>query len=205
MDARRLVARAPLRTIRTAALAALYTNPHKAAGDLVRRGILHRLAHGLYCAVPPGADPTTWKPTLEGAAAGIATALFGDRVPVLMTLSAARVHRALPRAIGQAFVAVPAQRRAVRLVDRPGTVVFATRDVTRLDAELITTDLGPALVTTPEQTVLDLARRDPRGEDLDSREAIEALASGIDRDVLERIAGDQRMAATLRRVTPLVR
>ena len=58
-------------------------------------------AHGFYCEVPAAADPARWKPTLEAAAAGIAAA-YGDRVPVLMGLTAARMHQALPRAIGQA-------------------------------------------------------------------------------------------------------
>lgn len=43
----------------------------------------------------------------EAAAAAVATALYGDGVPVLTGLSAARMHRALPRAIGVGYVAVP--------------------------------------------------------------------------------------------------
>ena len=205
VDARALVARAPLRTVRAGALADVYANPHKEAGELVKRGMLHRLAHGFYCEVPAGADPARWKPSLEAAAAGIATAAYGDRVPVLMGLTAARMHQALPRAIGQAYVAVPTQRRAVELADRPATVTFVTRDVTRLDAELMATDLGQALVTTSEQTVLDLARRDPAGANLDARQAIEALMGTVDHEVLAQLAADQRMGATLRRVRELSR
>jgi hypothetical protein len=203
VDARGLVARAPLRTVRAAALADVYANPHKEARELVRRGVLHRLAHGFYCEVPAGSDPAIWKPSLEAAGAAVATAAYGDRVPVLMGLSAARLHRALPRAIGQAFVAVPTQRRPIHLADRDATVTFVTRDVGRLDAELTATDLGQALVTTPEQTVLDLARRDPAGTDLDARQAIEALLGTLDDDLLAQLAADQRMGATLRRVKEL--
>ncbi len=206
VDARALVARAPLRTVRAGALADVYANPHKEAGELVKRGVLHRLAHGFYCEVPAEvADPARWKPTLEGAAAGIATAAYGDRVPVLMGLTAARMHQALPRAIGQAYVAVPTQRRAVQLADRVATLTFVTRDVARLDAELMATDLGRVLVTTREQTVLDLARRDPAGVDLDARQAIDALMGTVDHDVLAELATDQRMRATLRRVQELAR
>ena len=81
-----------------------------------------------------------------------------------------------------------------------GEVRFEGRDVTALDAVLVQTDLGRSLVTTPEQTVLDLARSDPRAEDVDAQDAITALWPECDHDVLEEIAGRQRMRATLERV-----
>jgi hypothetical protein len=96
-----------MRKPRTRDLAEVYTYPRQEARALECRGLLHRLAHGFYCAVPPEHDPEQWRPTIEAAAAGIATAMYGDRVPVLTGLTAARVHRALPRATGVAFVAVP--------------------------------------------------------------------------------------------------
>lgn len=196
----RRAARAPLRTIRVETLADTYAYPRPEIRELERRGLLHRLAHGIYCAVPPEADPATWRPTLEAATAAVATALYGDRVPVLTGLTAARVHRALPRAIGVGFVAVPTRRRPLRLTDRDGKVRFVMRAVAGLDAVAVATDLGQALATTPEQTVLDLARADPREEDLDAQEAIDALWPECDPAVLADIAGRQRMRATLRRV-----
>jgi AbiEi antitoxin C-terminal domain/Transcriptional regulator, AbiEi antitoxin len=195
-----LAARAPLRTIRTKDLAEVYAHPRQAARALERRGLLHRLAHGFYCAVPAEHNPALWRPTIEAAAAGIASAIYGDRVPVLTGLTAARVHRALPRAIGVAFTAVPAQRRPLQLVDRAGRIHFVSRAVARLDAVLVTTDLGQALATTPEQTVLDLARADPRGQDDDAQEAIDALWPECDQAALAEIAGRQRMRATLARL-----
>jgi len=195
-----LAARAPLRTIRTKDLAEVYAHPRQAACALERRGLLHRLAHGFYCAVPAEHNPAMWRPTIEAAAAGIASALYGDRVPVLTGLTAARVHRALPRAIGVAFAAVPAQRRPLQLRDRQGSIHFVSRAVADLDAELVTTDLGQALVTTPEQTVLDLARADPRGQDADAQEAIDALWPECSQTALAEIAGGQRMRATLARL-----
>ena len=195
-----LAARAPLRTIRTKDLAEVYAYPRQAARALERRGLLHRLAHGFYCAVPAEHNPALWRPTIEAAAAGIASAIFGDRVPVLTGLTAARVHRALPRGIGVAFAAVPAQRRPLQLVDRAGRIHFVSRAVVRLDAVLVTTDLGQALATTPEQTVLDLARADPRGQDDDAQEAIDALWPECDEATLAEIAGRQRMRATLARL-----
>ncbi len=197
---RQLVARAPLRTIRTNDLAEVYAHPRQEARALERRGLLHHLAHGFYCAVPPEHDPALWRPTIEAAAAGIASAIYGDRVSVLTGLTAARVHRALPRAIGVAFAAVPVQRRPLQLVDRAGQIHFVTRAVADLDAVLVTTDLGQALATTPEQTVLDLGRADPRGQDADTREAIDTLWPECDQVVLAEIAGRQRMRATLARL-----
>ena len=197
---RQLVARAPLRTIRTNDLAEVYANPRQEARALERRGLLHHLAHGFYCAVPPEHNPALWRPTIEAAAAGIASAIHGDRVSVLTGLTAARVHRALPRAIGVGFVAVPVQRRPLQLMDRAGRIHFVTRDVTDLDAVLVTTDLGEALATTAEQTVLDLGRADPRGQDADTREAIDTLWPECDQVVLAEIAGRQRMRATLARL-----
>jgi hypothetical protein len=200
LDVTQLAARAPLRTIRTSDLAEVYAHPRQEARAVERRGLLHRLAHGFYCAVPPEHDAAVWRPSIEAAAAGIATAIYGDRVPVLTGLTAARVHRALPRAIGVAFVAVPAQRRPLQLVDRPGRVHFVMRVVADLDAVLVTTDLGQALATTPEQTVLDLGRADPRGDDIDAREAIRALWAECDQATLDEIASRQRMRATLKRL-----
>lgn len=75
-----------------------------------------------------------------------------------------------------------------------------TRAVAELDAIAMTTELGQVLVTTPEQTVLDLARADPRAEDLDAQEAINALWPECDPAVLDEIAGHQRMRATYARV-----
>ncbi len=199
-DALKVVGRAPLRTVRAADLAHLYAHPGPELAILQRRGVVHRLTHGIYCGVPPEHIGTGWRPTLEGATAAIATALYGDRVPVLTGLTAARVHRAFPRAIGTGYVAVPAKRRPLRLADRDGAVRFVMRDVAALDAVLIQTDLGPVLATTPEQTVLDLARNDPRVEDIDAQEAIAALWPECERDVLEEIADRQRMRATLDRV-----
>lgn len=199
-DVARLLARAPMRTIRTNDLAEVYAHPRQEARALERRGLLHRLAHGFYCSVPPEHDPAQWRPTIEAAAAGIATAIYGDRVPVLTGLTAARVQQALPRAIGVAFVAVPTQRRPLQLLDRTGQVRFVTRTVTDLDAVLVMTDLGQALATTPEQTVLDLGRADPRGEDVDAREVIDALWAACDQAVLVEIAGRQRMQSTLKRL-----
>ena len=174
-EVQRLIARAPMRTVRAADLVHVYARPGPQLAILERRGVVHKLAYGFYCAVPPEYVGGTWRPTIEAASAAVATAMYGDRVPVLTGLTAARVHRALPRAIGVGYVAVPTQRRPLRLADRDGEIRFLMRTVAELDAVAVTTELGQALATTPEQTVLDLARLDPRSEDVDGREAIDAL------------------------------
>jgi hypothetical protein len=189
-----------MRTVRAADLVRLYAHPGPQLAILERRGVVHKLAYGFYCAVPPEFIGAPWRPTIEAATAAVATALYGDRVPVLTGLTAARVHRALPRAIGVGYVAVPTQRRALRLADRDGEIRFGMRAVAHLDAVAVTTDLGQALATTPEQTVLDLARLDPRGLDVDAQEAIDALWPLCDPAVLVEIAGRQRMRATYARV-----
>ncbi|WGW13674.1 type IV toxin-antitoxin system AbiEi family antitoxin domain-containing protein [Saxibacter everestensis] len=192
------VARQPLGTIKARDLASLYANPARDVRRLQKLGLLHRLAHGYYCAVPAQYDPETWQPSIEAAAVGIATAIHGERVPILEGLSAARMHRALPRAVATAWVATPAQHRSIRLADRPGEVRFAKRDVAALDAILIETDLGPALATTPEQTVLDLAKRGPDTTLTD--EAIRALLPRCDVERMTEIADAQWMKATLERL-----
>lgn len=192
-----------MRTVRPADLAEVYAQPRVAARDLAARGVLHRLAYGFYCAVPLEFEAVSWRPSLEAAAAGIATAVFGDRVPVLMGKSAAGVHRALPRADAQAWVAVPRSHRPVPLTDREAVVRFVHRNVAALEAVLVGTDLGQALATTPEQTALDLARSDPGATDPDAQEAIRALMPVCNPAALQRLAGQQRMLATLRRLRSL--
>ncbi|RMI06682.1 type IV toxin-antitoxin system AbiEi family antitoxin domain-containing protein [Cellulomonas triticagri] len=194
------IARAPMRTVRARDLADVYAHPGPELAALAGRGVVRRLAHGFYCAVPPEHVGTAWRPSVEAASAAVATALYGDRVPVLTGLSAARIHRALPRAIAVGHVAVPAQRRPLRFADREGEIRFIARAVADLDAVVVPTDLGQALVTTAEQTVLDLARNDPRGEDLDAQQSITALRPECDLDTMRDLAERQRMRATFARV-----
>jgi hypothetical protein len=62
------------------------------------------------------------------------------------------------------------------------------------------TELGRVLVTTPEQTLLDLAHRPTLGRAEDQvDEAIRALLARAESDTLERIAATQRLRAALTR------
>jgi predicted transcriptional regulator of viral defense system len=196
----RELAALPLRTLRPQDAAAIYAQPRGEIHRLERRGALHRLAHGYYVVMPQEHTRTRWMPALEAAAAGIATSDFGPANAILMGVSAARLHGAIPRALGTAVVAVPAQRNAIKLTDRAATVRFVKRDTARLDAERMSTELGPTLVTTPEQTVLDLARRPGLGGAEDEvQDAVRILIARADIDLLDELATAQRARASLRR------
>jgi len=198
MDVLRAVAAAPLRTVRPSELAPYYTNPRAAVQDLERRGRLHRLAYGYYCGVPLDADPATWRPSLEAAAAAVARTPTEVDEPVLMGLTAARVHGALPRALGTAWVAVTAARRPLRLADRDAEVRFVRRSVATLEVERVVLDLGAVLVTTPEQTLLDLAR--PATADPEHVAVARALSPLADQADLADLAARTRAGAALDRV-----
>jgi hypothetical protein len=163
-------------------------------------GVLHRLTTGYYAVVPSAAYDREWMPTLEAAAYGVAAADYGPEAVVLMGLSAARLHGGVPRALGVSVVAVPKQRPVLALADRLATVVFVRRTTGRLEAERVGTDLGTALVTTIEQTVLDLAHRpDVGGVPDEARAAVVGLWPRTDAEELARISVDQRLRAALSR------
>ncbi|WP_407670481.1 type IV toxin-antitoxin system AbiEi family antitoxin domain-containing protein [Nocardia suismassiliense] len=192
--------RAPLRTLRPQDLAGIYAQPRPEVARLVDRGVLHRVAHGYYIIVPLDYVGRTWLPELEPAAAGIASSIYGPDRTIVMGISAARVLGAVPRALATAVVAVPGQHRSIALTDRAAQVRFVRRDTEALDAERVETPLGQVLVTTPEQTVLDLARRPELGNaEIEVRPAIETLYHRSDLARLAQLATDQRRVAALRR------
>ncbi len=189
---------APLRTVRPLMLRDVYADPEKELVRLRRDGRVVRIAPGTYVARPDDVPTDApWRPGLADAAMAYATAQYGDRVPVLCGLGAARFHHAIPRALGVAVVAVPQQHRPVELTDG-GRVVFTTTDTDALDARLEAGGLGPYLVTTPEQTFLDLLAR-PRlgGHPAEAAAAAAALAPGLDRTRLDRLLAGR--PATVRR------
>ena len=163
IDALRAIERAPLRTVRPQDLDSAFTHPRRTVNRLVEAGALVRLAKGVYTAPPDGRDGRTWRPTLEVAGLAVATARFGNRNVVLMGLGAARHWAAIPRAIGVTTVAVPGAGRPPVVLDLGGEVHMIPRDIERLDAVLERTELGPALVTTPAQTIYDLTMKPAQG------------------------------------------
>lgn len=169
----------------------------------VRTGRLLRIAHGYVMAVPDDALPG-WVPGIETQAAGIAAAIYGQGDVSLVGMTAARIHGAYPRAVAEATVAVPRQHRPIALTVG-GTVRFITRDISRIDVRRERLETGQALVTTPEQTALDLARYPNLATDEQAAtEAIRNLMPQIDRTRLERIASRQpRMSRALSTVKEL--
>jgi len=194
------LARSVLRTFRPKDVAHVYAHPRPELSRLTDRGLLHRVAPGYYVVVPQEQVGRPWLPGLEAAAAGIASTIYGADHAVLMGVSAARVLGAIPRALATALVAVPRGHRPIELSDRNATVRFVQRDTDALDVERVETPLGAALVTTPEQTVLDLARRPLLGNAEDEvPAAIATLYRRSDQDWLAQLAESQRLVASLRR------
>jgi hypothetical protein len=193
--------RRPLRVLRPQDAAAFYAHPRPEFARLARLGVLHRLATGYYAVVPDDQIDRPWIPELESAALGIAAADQGVDAVALMGLSAARLHGAIPRALGVAVVAAAGHRTELRLADRDAVVVFVRRDVSAIDLERRVTELGRGSVTTVEQTVLDLAARPGLGGlPEEASAAVRALLPRTDRTMLEELALTQRRRATLDRV-----
>src|SRR5665647_91163 len=123
----------PLRTFRAADAMVAFAHPYPQRSRLQRRGSLHRVAPGYYIVVPQEHVGTGWMPTLEAAAAGIAQARFGPQRALLMGVSAARAHGAIPGALSTALVAAPAQHDPIMLLERAATARFVRRDTDHLD------------------------------------------------------------------------
>ena len=194
------LARTPFGVLRPADAAAVYARPRQEFQRLTERGVLHKLSNGYYATVPTHSHDRIWRPSLEAAAYGIAAADYGVQGAMLMGLSAARLHGAIPRGLAVAVVAIDRNRPRLTLADRDATVLFVRRDTGRLDAERVTTDLGAALVTTIEQTLLDLAHRpDLGGVTNEAQDAVRALWPRADPELLEHIAGRRRLRSALRR------
>ncbi|KHL17035.1 hypothetical protein CLV56_0734 [Mumia flava] len=202
----RALTRSPLRTVRPKDLADVYRHPRAELARLTRAGVVRRLGHGYYVAIPDDRD-SRWRPTLEAAAAGIAAAIYGPDDVALMGVSAARVHGALPRAVGTAVVATPQQHREVRLPGAgDGVVRFVMRDPAALDLEMRALDeIGSGLVTTVEQTVVDLARHGiPEVDAGQEHEVLRSLWRRADEDVVDEIAAAQRGRAAVARMRAVV-
>jgi hypothetical protein len=195
-----------MRTVKPADLAEQYVNPRAVLRDRAAKGEVHKVAYGTYIAVPDDAhDQGRWRPGLEAAAAAVATAIFGDRGAALMGMTAARVLGAAPRARGHATVAAPRRHRDVTLTDRrDGVIRFVQRDLDALDLQPIATELGIAMVTTPEQTLVDLAR-DRTVNDADRHATMLALGRTADWDRVDALVAAQRGRTVTRPVLARVR
>lgn len=190
----------PLHVFTTRDAYAAYASPRPQLKRLTDAGLLRRLHGGIFAIVPTENVGLPWTPPLEAAAIGLEAARSGLDGAILMGLSAARIHGAVPRGLGQATVATRTQRRPIMLDGTGLEVRFIRRRVDELDADLSTTVLGDVLVTGIEQTILDLAG--PRVQDTEAeaeREAIRSLAPRADHTRLRELAARQRLRGALRR------
>ncbi|HVQ92347.1 MAG TPA: type IV toxin-antitoxin system AbiEi family antitoxin [Mycobacteriales bacterium] len=199
MTAVRVAARVPPelvrrgRVLRPVDAADVYRNPRAEFARLERAGALHRLAPGLFAVVPDDRVGRDWRPPLEAVALAIAGTGGHIADSALMGISAARVHGAIPRALNVAVATAERHRRTLQLTDRRATVHFVRRDVARLDIQRHHTELGQGWITTVEQTLLDLiARPDLGGVPDAAAEAVTALISRADPDLLHDLATNQR-------------
>jgi AbiEi antitoxin C-terminal domain/Transcriptional regulator, AbiEi antitoxin len=189
-----------LRVFTTRDAKAAYASPRPQLKRLADAGLLRRLHGGIFAIVPTEHIGRPWTPPLEAAAVGLEAARSGLEGAVLMGMSAARLHGAVPRGLGRATVATRVQRRPITLDGTRLEIRFVKRPVDDLDADLITTVLGDVLVTSIEQTILDLAHphvQEPPAEA--EREAIQSLAPRADHAVLRELAVRQRLGRALLR------
>lgn len=184
--------------------AAVYAQPAAELKRLTDAGAIVKIARGYYAAIPVDKRAVAWLPSLEDLAAGIASAVYGPGVGALWGLSAARVHGAVPRAIGVGYAFGPAQHRPIPLACRPGQIQFRKRDPERLDVEYLKTELGPGLVTSIAQTILDLSSRDFEGKGELRTDAVRQLMTIVDPEELTELAGRTRGMAALRRARKVV-
>lgn len=183
--------------------AAAYAQPAAELARLAEAGRVLRVARGYYAAVPVDKVGTDWRPSLESLAAGIAIAVYGVGRGALWGLSAARVHGGLPRAISTGFAFGDRQHRPVQLTTRSGRVMFRKRDPDRLSLETVVTDIGPALVTTVEQTILDLCAS-PITDPADPRtESVLSLMAMTTEHRVQHLAGRVRGASAWNRARRL--
>ena len=91
-------------------------------------------------------------------------------------------------------------RPPLQLADRQAQVIFVRRHISRLDVERCPTELGSALITSAEQTVLDLAHRPSLGgSPAEARQWVAALWPRTHPELLAELAGKQRLGAALER------
>lgn len=196
--------RRQLRVGRTSSFA--LERPDTELQRLAAGGTVLALAKGFYALVPEDrrVAGTTWRPSIEGAALGVAAALHSVDEVALVGPSAARAHRCYPRALGTAFVSVPVQRRPRQTV--LGELRFVERHIDKLDTVRVETDLGSGWATSVEHTALDLCRNRPAWQITEEArsEMLHLLADRIDWDMIDEIAEATRGVKTLQRLRSIV-
>jgi len=199
------LARRANRVLRPRDAAEVYAHPRAELARLARNHAAVPLATGYYALAPMNrlGDPV-WTPALDAVGLGIAQADYGVDAAAIVSVSAARRHGAIPRAIAVAVIAVPNQRAP--LETRFGRIVFTKRDTSALDLQRVTTELCEGWVTTPEQTMLDLAARPDLGglPRIQIDEAIRILTHQADHELVEELAITQHHPSALRSIKALL-
>ena len=194
------IAARSLRVIRPRDAADLYRNPPQEFARLARAGLLLRVARGYY-AIPPmeALGTTSWRPSAESVALAIGIVDYGKDGAALVGISAARVLDAVPRALAVGVVAVPAERRPIDTLTGPMT--FWKRDTSGLAIQRTRTELATGWVTTPEQTILDLAYRPTLAgiSPSTTSEAMWTLATRVDWETVFDLSVHQRRRAAYTR------
>lgn len=194
----------PTLAVTPGSAAETYAQPSVELGRLAKAGALLKLARGIFVAVPVDQRDRDWLPSLEAMATAVCIAVHGPGQGALCGLSAARVHGALPRAISTAEVVGPTQHRPIVLSARRARVDFAARDMGGIDVESFMTELGPGLVTTAAQTILDLSRREFDDGDSLRIEAVRQLMERVDSAEIESRAHRARGRRALARARALM-
>lgn len=180
-----------------------YRDPTLVLRLLEDRKAIFRLAHGYYL-VPPDTHRGVrrWRVAIESLALGVAVADYGRDKVALMGVSAARLRGIPPRPVSSAVVAIPKTYRP-RLRTELGEIHFVHRDLRKLDLERADTDVVASWATTPEQTILDVARRPGLGgiSPSTASEIITSLAVEADWEILARVAREQRRLGALARAS----
>lgn len=189
-----------LGVIRPRDAAELYVQPRAEFLRLEETGVLLRAAHGYYALIPEASRGGHWRPEIEALALGIGQADYGKREVALMHISAARIHGAIPRALGVAVLAVPKQRPTLETTC--GRIIFVKRNVSTLKRIRVETELATGWVTSLEQTILDLARRPDlvKGSSGDVEDAVRSLFARVNKQKLATLAKDQRLVTAIARV-----
>ncbi len=170
---------------------------------LLQRDAVYRLAQGYYL-VPPDSHRgvRSWRPSIEAVALGIAVADYSRDEVALMGVSAARLRGVPARAVATGIIAIPKSHRP-KLMTAFGEIHFVSRKAQRLDLERAHTDVVEGWATTPEQTILDVARRPTMGDisPTTASEIVTELALQADWELVKQLAHQQRARPALARAS----
>lgn len=180
--------------------ALFYTQPAHQFKYWEKEGVLLKVAHGYYAHIPEAKRGRDWRPEIEALALALGQADYGIHGAVLMHISAARIHGAIPRALAVAVVAIPKRRPALKT--NYGRIVFVKRNVETIKRVRIETELATGWCANIEQTALDLANRPNliAGLSTISQDAARNLFFRSRKEKLNALLEEQRMGTAYTRL-----